>query len=123
MKKETLLNSLKSRKFRFGGYATLLVLVVLAVVVVINVLVAQIPGKLDLTKNKLFSLSPETYRIVDGLKTDVTITTLARTGQEDVTVKAILDKYASRNHHIRLQSIDPEMNPGWSKQYETAASL
>ncbi|HEY9593964.1 MAG TPA: Gldg family protein [Spirochaetia bacterium] len=120
MKKSTFLDSLKSRKFRFGGYATLLVLVVLAVVVIINVLVGQIPGKLDLTKNKLFSLSPGTYKIVDGLKSDVTITTLARAGQEDVTVKAILEKYASRNRHIKLQSIDPEMNPGWSKQYETA---
>ncbi len=118
MKKTTLLDSLKSRKFRFGGYATLLVVVVLAVVVVINVLVGQIPGKLDLTKNKLYSLSPETYKLLDSLKTDITITTLSRAGSEDVTVKEILAKYASRSKHLKLQTIDPEMNPGWTKQYD-----
>jgi ABC-2 type transport system permease protein len=118
VKKTTLLDSLKSRKFRFGGYATLLVVVVLAVVIVINVLVGQIPGKLDLTKNKLYSLSPETYKLLDGLTSDITVTTLSRAGSEDVTVKEILAKYAARSRHIKLQTVDPEMNPGWTKQYD-----
>ena len=72
MKKNTILESLTSRKFRFGGYATLLIVAALAVVIVVNVLVGQIPGKLDLTQNKIYSLSDETYKLLDGLKTDVT---------------------------------------------------
>ncbi len=39
----------------------------LAAIVVVNVLVGQIPGKLDLTQNKLFSLSDQTYKLLDGL--------------------------------------------------------
>ena len=61
MKHTTLLDSLKSKKFRFGGYATLLVVAALAMVVVINVLVDRIPGKIDLTQNKIYSLSDTTY--------------------------------------------------------------
>jgi ABC-2 type transport system permease protein len=118
VKKNTLFESLKSRKFRFGGYATLLILAVLAVVIVINVFVGKIPGKLDLTQNKLFTLSPETYKALDALKGDVTITTIGRADNADPTVTAILAKYAARSHSIKLQNIDPEMNPGWTKQYD-----
>ncbi len=121
MKNKSIFDSLSSRKFRYGGYSTLLIIVALAIVVVINVLVQQIPGKLDLTKNRLFSLSPETYKVLDGLSHDVTITTLARTGQEDQTVKAILDLYAAHSKHIKLQTIDPERNPGWARQFDAGA--
>jgi hypothetical protein len=112
------MDSLKSRRFRFGGYATLLIVAALAIVIVINVLVSQIPGKLDLTQNKIFSLSQETYKLLDGLKTDITITTIGKKGSEDATVKTILDKYAAHSRHITLQTIDPEMTPGWTKPYD-----
>lgn len=118
MKKGSIINSLKSRQFRFGGYAALIVIVVLAVLVAVNILVGQIPGKLDLTKNKLYSLSDETYKLVDNLKTDVTITSIGKVGGEDPTVSAILTKYAARSRHIKLQTKDPELNPGWTKQYD-----
>ena len=113
------MKKLISTKLRFGGYATLLIVAALAVIVVINVLVQQIPGKLDLTKNHLFSLSPETFKVLDGLAADLTISMVARAGNEDPTVKEILSKYAARNHHIKLQTVDPERNPGWARQYET----
>ena len=27
-------------------------------------------------------------------------------------------KYAARNRHVKLQTIDPELKPGWTKQYD-----
>jgi ABC-2 type transport system permease protein len=120
VKKNGILESLGSRKFRFGGYATLLILAGLAVVIIVNVLVSKIPGKLDLTQNKLFSLSDETYKVIDGLKSDVTVTAVAKTGSEDPTVGTILAKYAARSSHIKLAALDPEKNPGWTRQYDTS---
>jgi ABC-2 type transport system permease protein len=119
VKKNSILESLSSRKFRFGGYATLLIVAALAVVIVINVVVDRIPGKLDLTKNRIYSLSEETYKLVGGLKTDVTVTTIGKAGSEDPTVKTILGKYAARSGHVKLQTLDPDLNPGWTKQYDT----
>jgi ABC-2 type transport system permease protein len=119
VKKGKFISSLKSRQFRYGGYATLIALVVLAVLVAVNILVGQIPGKLDLTQNKLYSLSDETFKLLDGLKTDVTITTVSKPGSEDPTVAAILAKYAAHSRHIKLETKDPELNPGWTKQYDT----
>jgi ABC-type uncharacterized transport system involved in gliding motility auxiliary subunit len=116
---KTLSDSFSTRKLRFGGYATLLVVVALAIVIVVNVLVEQIPGKLDLTKNHLYSLSPETFKILDGLSKDITVTMVARAGNEDPTVREILSKYAARSRYIKLDLKDPEKNPGWEKQYES----
>jgi hypothetical protein len=118
VKKESFLGALSNRKLRFGGYATLLIVVGLAVIVAVNVLVGQIPGKLDLTQNKIYSLSPETYKLLDGLKADVTVTTIGKPGSEDQTVHEILLKYAARNRHVKLQTIDPELSPGWTKKYD-----
>ena len=78
--KKTILDSLKSRKFRFGGYATLLVVAALAIVVGVNLVVDQIPAKLDMTQERLYSLSDQTKKLLDGLDVDVTITTLGRVG-------------------------------------------
>jgi ABC-2 type transport system permease protein len=120
--KNKLLSSMHNSKTRFGGYATLLIVGVLAVVVVINVLVDQIPGKIDLTQNQIYSLSQETYTILDGLSTDVTITTIGAKGAEDFTVKTILGKYAARSRRVKLETVDPELNPGWSKKYDPNGS-
>jgi len=118
VKKIPLFDSLKSRKFRFGGYAALLIVGVLAALVVVNVLVGQIPGKLDLTQNQLFSLSDQTYKLLDGLGSDVTITTVGKPENQDPTIKEILAKYAARSRHVALRTIDPEKNPGWARQYD-----
>jgi len=119
VKKNPILESLSSKKVRYGGYATLLGLGALAVVIVINVLVDQIPGKLDLTQNKIYTLAPETYKLLDSLKTDVTVTTIGKPGSEDPTVKAVLAKYAAHGGHVKLATVDPDLNPGWAKQYDT----
>jgi ABC-type uncharacterized transport system involved in gliding motility auxiliary subunit len=118
VKKNSIIESLSSRKFRFGGYATLLIVGALAVVIAVNVLVDQIPGKLDLTKNKIYSLSQETYKLLDSLSTDVSVT-VGKQGSEDLTVKTILGKYAAHSRHVKLQTLDPDLNPGWTKQYDT----
>jgi ABC-2 type transport system permease protein len=119
MKKNPLIESLSAAKFRHGGYATLLIVAALAVVIIVNVLVDQVPGKLDLTKNKIYSLSEETYKLLDSLKADVTVTTVGKKGSEDPTVRTILEKYAAHGKHVKLQTLDPDLNPGWTKQYDT----
>jgi ABC-2 type transport system permease protein len=119
VKKNSILESLSSKKMRYGGYATLLVVGALAVIIVVNVLVDQVPGKLDLTQNKIYTLAPETYKLLDSLKSDVTISTIGKQGSEDPTIKTILAKYAAHSGHVKLATVDPDLNPGWTRQYDT----
>ncbi len=118
MKRNFIQRALSNKKLRYGGYSTLLILAVLAVVIAVNVLVDQIPAKLDLTPDKLYSLSEQSVKIAKELKSDVVITMLAKVGQENMEVSETLQKYASLSGRIKLQTIDPERNPGWAKPYE-----
>lgn len=122
MKAHTLFRSLRSSKFRHGGYATLMIVAALAAIVAVNILVDQVPAKLDLTENRLFSLSEETLKILRGLSSDVTITSITRKGNEDPIIKEILARYARNSGRVKLATVDPERNPGWSKQYDATGS-
>jgi ABC-2 type transport system permease protein len=122
VKAKNLFRSLGSSKFRHGGWAALMVVAVIALLVAVNILVGQVPAKLDLTENRMFSLSDETVKILQGLTADVTVTTVSTRGSEDPIVKEILAKYAGASPRVKLASVDPERNPAWAKQYDPAGS-
>ena len=117
-----LFRSLSGAKFRHGGWATLMVVAALALIVALNILVEQAPAKLDLTENRMFSLSEETRKILSGLSADVTVTTITRKDGEDPIVKEILAKYARASSRVKLAAVDPERNPTWSKRYDSAGN-
>ena len=73
MKKTNILQSFKSKKFKYGGYATVMTAIVIAAVIVVNLLAGLIPLRLDLTRNKLYTLSEQTYDVLKNLDEDVTI--------------------------------------------------
>ncbi|MGB7469506.1 MAG: hypothetical protein WBW58_09040, partial [Candidatus Acidiferrum sp.] len=68
------LDLLKARQTKYAAYATLYIIVTLAVVTVANILANRYDKSYDATSNKRYSLSPQTIKIVKGLKQDATIT-------------------------------------------------
>ena len=112
------MDSFKDKKFKYGGYATLLVAIVLAILVSANLLVDLVPLKTDLTKERLFSISEQTYKILDNLEQEVEIFVLSQIGKENPMVDEILKKYDKRTERIKLSQVDPYRNPGFAKQYE-----
>ncbi len=110
-------DSFKDKKFKYGGYATLLTAFVLAILVVVNLVVGQIPLKIDLTENRMFSLSDQTKKILEGLDEEVRIIGLYKTGQENKTFDEILQRYRRGNKNISITYIDPVKNPTFSSKY------
>ena len=108
---EKFVNSFKNKKFRYGGYATAITAVALAILIIINLLVGKLNLKVDLTKNKLFSLSEQTYNVLDKLNKNVTIYVFDEAGKENETIKEIADKYAARSKKIDVQFKDPIKYP------------
>ena len=113
-----ILQSFGDKKFRYGGYAALITAIGLALVIVFNLLVEQIPVSLDMTQNRRFSLSEQTYQAMDTLTEDVTIYHLAQTGRENPVVDEILKRYATHSKRVILDYIDPIRNPTRVKQFE-----
>lgn len=109
---------------RWGGDA-LMTAVVLAIVVVINLVVGQIPVKytqFDLTDNQLYTITDQTKAFVKGLDSDVDVYLVAQSGQEDEQIQKVLERYESLSSHIKVHTKDPVVNPSFTKQY-TDSSL
>lgn len=117
MKKLNIKQSFQNKKFKYGGYASAVTAAVLAILLIINLLAGKLDLKVDLTKNKLFSLSDQTYKVLDNLKTNVDMYVLLESGNEDPTLKAIIDKYQSRSKMINIEYKDPVKYPQFAKQF------
>ncbi len=113
-----ILQSFRNPKFKYGGYAALVSFIVIALLAAVNVVVDQIPAKADLTESKLFTLSEQTAKVLDGLKQDVNVYTLFETGKEMQFAQAILEKYRLKSKHIHVKNIDPYRNPGLLAKYK-----
>ena len=101
---------LKARQTKYGAYAAVYVLVVIAIVVVANMLADRYNKSYDTTSNKRYSLSDQTKKIVTGLKQDATITYFNQSTRFQ-DGKDLLDEYANLSPKVRVAYVDPDKNP------------
>ena len=101
---------LKARQTKYGAYAAVFILVVIAIVVVANVLANRYNKSYDATSNKRYSLSDQTKKIVAGLKQDATITYFNQSTRFQ-DGKDLLDEYANLSPKVRIVYVDPDKNP------------
>ncbi len=101
---------LKARQTKYGAYAAVYILVVIAIVVVANVLANRYNKSYDATSNKRYSLSDQTKKIVTGLKQDATITYFNQSTRFQEG-KDLLDEYANLSPKVRIAYVDPDKNP------------
>jgi ABC-type uncharacterized transport system involved in gliding motility auxiliary subunit len=101
---------IKTRQTRYTAYASVYILIVLAVLGVANFLAQRHNYSFDSTSNKRFSLSDQTIKIVRDLKTDVKISYFDRTGAF-ATARDLLDRYDNLSTKLSVEYIDPEKKP------------
>lgn len=111
------MHKFKSKNIRYGGYASLVSLIVIIIALVVNILVSDLDIKVDLTSNSLYSLSESTQTLVKDLDAPITIYVLAETGNENPTFKEILTKYSHLNSKLSIVYKDPVLYPQFTKQY------
>ncbi|OPJ58992.1 GldG family protein [Clostridium oryzae] len=119
-------DSFKNNKFKYGGYATLVTVIVLAIVIVLNMVIGTLDLKMDLSKNKLFTLSDNSKKIVKKLNSPVTITGLYEEGKDNSTVtqvKEILRQYKDSSKKVKVEYVDPVQHPGYVSGYKEASSI
>jgi ABC-type uncharacterized transport system involved in gliding motility auxiliary subunit len=101
---------LKARQTKYGAYAAIYILVVLAIVVVANVLADRFNKSYDTTSNKRYSLSDQTKKIVTGLKQNANITYFNQSTRFQQG-KDLLDQYANLSPKVHVVYVDPDKNP------------
>jgi len=119
VKNFNLFKSFRGRKFQYGGFAALAALAAVLLAITVNLLVEQIPLRLDLTQKKIFSLSEETQKLLASLDREIRIYHVLKTESEDPQVREVLRRYGAAADRLVIETVDPELNPGWAKQFES----
>lgn len=129
------------RKLRYGAASTAVTVVVIAAVVLLNVLVGiladRYPISLDLSKDKIFSLSDESVKIAQNVKEDLEIVVFSPekefsepsagsqsgVAEFDTAMKefynALRQLRAESDGHIRYSFIDPDQQPTQFAKYSS----
>ena len=125
-------------KFKRGGMATVLSVVFIAIVVVLNVLVSALTDRfpsldIDLTAQKVNSLSDQALEVAKSVDRDVTIylmgtqegyeqnqiySSYVQRGMEYSQVSNLVKRLQEVNPKIHMEYVDPDTNPDFVSQYE-----
>lgn len=111
---------INKKKLKNGSSSMLYVILLVAVVVVVNLIVAEIPEEytlIDVSSQKLYTISDETRDFLDGLDQDVTIYHIVQSGNEDSVIVRLLNRYAEYSDHITVETKDPVLYPNFTSQY------
>lgn len=112
-------------RFRAGSYSAVAAVMVIAIAILVNMMASALPAsttQLDMTDQSLYSLSDQSKRIAASLNKDVTLYLICNSGQEDATILRLLERYADLSSHIRVQTVDPTLQPAFLNQYELEIS-
>lgn len=109
--------SFTGRKFKSGAYVSIISAVVIALVLLINLIISEFDLKIDLSSNKIYTLTDETKEYIKNMKDDVTIYYMVDTGKEAPVIKKIAEKFDSFSDKITLVEKDPIKYPAFAKEY------
>ena len=118
--KEVFTGEEQKKHLKQGSYSSIMTVIVLAVIVVINLIVAQIPTsktQIDLSTQKMYSITDETKTALKDLDQDVTLYYIVQKGSEDDTIEKLLEHYDELSDHIKVETKDPGLYPKFTSQY------
>ena len=114
----------RRRAYRIVSLITVLAVAIGAIG--INILVYFLSDEynlnFDVSNERLYSLSDETKELIEGLNQDIYIYSLYPTGEEDRYVSKLLDNYDAASERIKVENIDPTLNPGFTAKYDPDSS-
>lgn len=115
------------KKFKHGAMATALTVVFFVLLVLINIVATKLferyPITIDLTKEKIYSISDESADYIKSIDMDVLITVCADeqafAGLSTYTQQAneVMKTYSKYNDKIKYQYMDINANPDFYKDY------
>jgi len=107
-----------SRSTVYGINSSILILIVLGVLIFVNLLAYRHKHRFDFTEQGLYSLAPQTIKIISNLSREVKITGFFVPGSGNkMKVQNLLDGYQEKTDKIKITYINPDKNPAIVKRY------
>lgn len=109
---------------RHGSYSVGVTAIVIAIIIVINLIVGQLPENIrniDISSNNLYEISSVTTDLLDTLDHKITFTVLANKDDTDERIQTFISKYAALSKDISVEWIDPVLHPSALTEYSADA--
>ena len=108
---------------KHGSYSVGLTVLVIAIVIVFNLVIGQIPEayrNLDMSSTKIYEISDTTKDLLSGLNDKVDMKVLAVKKDTDDRIKTFISKYAALSDKINVEWIDPVLHPSALTEYNAS---
>lgn len=108
---------------KHGAYSVGVTAVVIAIVVVVNLIVGQLPEKyrsVDISNTKIYEITDTSKELLEGLNQKVDLTVLAVKEETDERITTFLSKYASLSQNVSVEWIDPVLHPSALTEYDAS---
>jgi len=105
------------RSSKYGINSATSVILVLGILGFVNYLGAQHSKRIDMTKEKIFSLSDQSVQVASQAKEDVHIKAFY-SGGEYAPVRDLLRLFSNQNSRISYEFVDPDKQPQAAQQYQ-----
>ncbi len=114
---DALKNIMQNRNVRFGASAVLMTLATLCIIWFAQKILSDRPLRVDLTENKVYSLSDQTKKVIKELKTEVKATAFVRKlGSEAKYIEYMLTELGRYSPKFKFEIIDIDVDQvKWQK--------
>ncbi len=109
---------LRKRSSKYGINSATSVILVLGILAFVNYLGAQHYKRIDMTKEKVYSLSDQSIQVAGQLKEDTHIKVFYPGPGEYAPVRDLLQLYTHQNGKISVEFIDPDEKRLTAQQYQ-----
>ena len=113
----SILKSFKDKKFRYGASSTLIAVFFIVIIVLANQVVTRFNVRIDLTANRMYTISDQTRQALANINEDVQIFTLYPLGQEINLITEVVNQYPGISNRIRVENRDPLLNPAFLAEF------
>ncbi len=105
--------------FIFASNLFVVVFLIFLIIVAINYLGIKVHKRFDLTKNKTYSISDQSIKVVKNLKKDIIIKGFFTNMQPSkFKYETLMDIYRYYSDKVKSETIDPDKNPSAVKTYK-----
>lgn len=104
-------------KFKKGLLSSVAVVLVILAVIAVNILVTWKDYSVDMTSEKIYSLSDQTKSIIKSLDQDVTFYVINAESDSNSSYKKIWNEYKKNSSKIKIEYKDPELYPNFTAAY------
>lgn len=106
------------RQTKYGTNTLVAILAVLGILIIVNFIAYKENVRWDLTKNKKFTLSDQTIKVLEKVDQEVKIIAFyqARSPMKR-NLESLLKEYQEKNKNIKVEFIDPDEKPALAQRY------